>query len=75
MAQNPQIPDHPPKGQLIIKLVMCMLGTCCFICISHSTLIIPHVRRASIIITLQARKWRLGEPKSVAKAPFGKWQD
>ena len=34
----------------------------------------PYIRGAQVIITWQAQKWKLGEPKSAAKVPSGKKQ-
>lgn len=76
MTLTPQSPDHPPERQLIIKLVICMPGSCPCVFYLHQPLRShhPHIRGAHVIITRQAQKWRLGEPKSAAKVLSGKRQ-
>lgn len=75
VAQNLQIPDHPPEKQLIINLVMCTPGPCsCVLFVSATPLSQSLTLEGASIITLQVRTWRLSEFKSVAKVPSGKWQ-
>ena len=75
MAQNSQIPDHPPERQLVINLVICTPGPCsCVLFVSATPLSQSPTLETASIITLQDRTWRLGEFKSVAKVPSGKWQ-
>lgn len=75
MAQNSRIPDHSPERQLVINLVMCTPGPCsCVLFVSATPLSQSPTLVRATIITLQDRTWRLGEFKSVAKVPSGKWQ-